>query len=127
MAMMFKWGQFSTMYSRAGFIEARERGLTLEEAGSLIHDYWVAAQTVAEKQLEWDKPFLIDYTAEKAESHQAMRVSYAELSREDQIKDLYLIYEFDEDWFMKQEGAEEIKARFPEIISWVDWTGKEGQ
>lgn len=123
--MELKWGTFSTMYSRVAFDEAKSRGMSLEEAGSLIHEYWMKAQALAQKQLDYKKPFLVDYTREKAESHQAMLVPYSELTREDQIKDLYLIYEFDKDWFMAQPGAKEIKERFPEIINWVDWTKEE--
>lgn len=119
---MLKWGDFSTYYSKTGFELAREYNMNLESVGHMIHEYWKLAQWAAEQSLRDGQPVCVDYTLEKAEAHQAMRVEYKDLSREDQIKDLYLAYEFDKEWFMQQPGAQEIVDRFPEVIHWVDWS-----
>lgn len=119
---MMKWGYFSTLFSIKAIRKAREYNLGLHDTGQLIHDYWILAQSVAEKQLDFTNPFLSDYTREKAESHQPMRVSYQELSTDDQIKDLYLFWEHDKERFMTFPEAEAIIAEFPRVINWVDWS-----
>ena len=58
------------------------------------------------------------YTEEQAERHQAMKVPYSELSRDDQIKDLYIAYKLDKEWFVKQTGHKEVFAEFPRVITW---------
>lgn len=116
-----KWGDFSTLYSKLAIAKAAEYNLDLHETGQLIHDYWILAQMIAEKQLDFTNPFLVDYTKEKAESHQPMLVSYKELSFDDQVKDLYLFWEFDRERFLSLPGAEEIIKHFPRVISWVEW------
>jgi hypothetical protein len=116
-----KWGDFSTLYSIKAIQKAREYDLDLHETGQLIHDYWILAQMIAEKQLDYTNPFLEDYTREKAESHQEMLVPYKELSFDDQVKDLYLFYVHDTKRFMSLEGAKEIVGHFPRVITWVNW------
>lgn len=116
-----KWGDFSTLYSIKAIQKAREYDLDLHETGQLIHDYWILAQMIAEKQLDYTNPFLVDYTREKAESHQEMLVPYKELSFDDQVKDLYLFYVHDTNRFMSLEGAKEIVGLFPRVITWVNW------
>ena len=116
------WGELSTWFSKKRFEYARKHNLNLESTGEVIHSFWCMAQQLAEASLREGKPIVDDYTLEKAESHQAMLVPYNELSREDQIKDLYLAYEFDEKWFKEQKGSSDIIDRFPEVIHWVDWS-----
>lgn len=116
-----KWGDFSTLYSIKAIEKASEYNLDLHETGQLIHDYWILAQMIAEKQLDYTNPFLVDYTREKAESHQPMLVSYKELIFDDKVKDLYLFYVHDTERFMSMHGAETIVKHFPRVITWVNW------
>tara|TARA_Y100000004_G_scaffold196180_1_gene265376 strand:+ start:2839 stop:3300 length:462 start_codon:yes stop_codon:yes gene_type:complete len=119
---MMKWSDFSSIYSERGFREARKQNLSLEDTGALIHDYWCKAQQIAERDLSNESRLVVDYTAEKAEQHQALLVPYSALDRGDQIKDLYIAYELDKDWFMSQPGADDIIPMFKLHIHWVDWS-----
>ena len=116
-----KWGEFSTLYSIKAIDKAREYDLDLHDTGQLIHDYWILAQIIAEKQLDYTNPFLLDYTTEKAEAHQAMLKPYNELSFDDKVKDLYLFYVHDTERFMSMNSAAAIVKHFPRVITWVNW------
>lgn len=115
------WGELSTHFSKKGFEAAKSSGLALEEAGSLIHDYWVNA-VKAVVTLMHNGYTIEGYTWDKLASHVPLLVKYDELSREEQVKDLYMIYEFDPVWFMAQEGSSDLVELFPSVIHWVDWS-----
>ena len=114
---LMTWGDFSTVYSEKGFREAMRTHCNLERTGELIHNYWLQAQAIAEQNIGLENP-IVEYTEEQAERHQAMKVPYSELSRDDQIKDLYIAYKLDKEWFVKQTGHKEVFAEFPRVITW---------
>ena len=85
------WSEFSSNYSLKGLKEGLKVTRDLEQLGAWVHNYWIKAVI--------DLWFLIDngvmveggYTKEKKESHKLMMVSYKELSRENQLKDIYTV------------------------------------
>ena len=118
MRHLMSWGDFSQHYSERGFRQARRLHKDLEGTGALIHENWMIAQQIAEGELKMGMPTVTNYTQEQADRHQDMLVPYALLSRDDQIKDLYIAYKLDKEWFMNQPGAEDIVKEFPRVITW---------
>ena len=91
---VINWGQMSTEWSLLGLIDGLEAGDTdLEDLAEWVHAYWVACLENMWELLEDDDFYTFEggYSDEKRASHNLMRVSYDQLSREDQLKDIYVI------------------------------------
>ena len=92
---VINWGQMSTEWSLLGLVDGLEAGDTaLEALAEWVHAYWVACLENMWELLAEDDGFYTfegGYSDEKRASHNLMRVSYDQLSREDQLKDLYVI------------------------------------
>lgn len=86
------WGNFSTKFSLEGLIDGLDHTTDLEELAEWVHAYWVACLEYMWELIE-DGEYALQggYTNQKRASHNSMRVSYNELSREDQLKDIFVI------------------------------------
>lgn len=115
------WSKMSTSYSKFGVETALEEGLSLEQMGERVHDNWMIAVSKL-----W---FMIDvmnysveggYTAEKRASHETMCVEYANLPRDEQLKDLFVAKTLlsESDWKRLSEGTD-VEREFEERnIGW---------
>lgn len=92
---LIKWSELTTEFSKLGLEEGLKYSTDLEELAEWVHAYWVSClEYVWELLAEDGGKFYsidIDYTAEKRASHNSMRVAYDQLSREDQLKDIFVI------------------------------------
>jgi hypothetical protein len=102
---VIKWSELSTEFSKEGLGEGLKHTTDLEELAEWVHAYWVSClEYVWELLAEDGGEFYtldIEYTAEKRASHNSMRVGYDQLSREDQLKDIFVIKTMltEEEWF----------------------------
>jgi len=86
------WGVFSTRFSLEGLIDGLDHTTDLEDLAEWVHAYWVACLEYTWELIEDGEYHIIGgYTDEKRASHNLMRVSFDQLSREDQLKDIYVI------------------------------------
>jgi len=85
------WGKFSSAYSLEGLQAGLKHTNDLEELGDWVHHYWVKGLKDLWNALERGYSVAGGYSEEKRESHRAMMIPYSELSREDQLKDIYTI------------------------------------
>ena len=85
------WGKFSSAYSLEGLQAGMKHTEDLEELADWVHHYWVKGLKALWKALENGYTVKGGYSEEKRRSHEAMTVLYSELSREDQLKDIYTI------------------------------------
>ena len=85
------WGKFSSAYSLKGLEEGLRHTEDLEELGDWVHYYWIQGLKALWKALDNGYSVKGGYSEEKRRSHEAMTVPYSELSREDQLKDIYTI------------------------------------
>ncbi len=85
------WGKFSTAYSLEGLQQGLRHTDDLEELADWVHYYWIQGLKALWKALENGYSVKGGYSEEKRRSHEAMTVPYSELSREDQLKDIYTI------------------------------------
>ena len=85
------WGEFSSKYSLEGLNEGLKVTKDLEELGDWVHSYWLKA--LADLWEALDNGAMVEggYTEEKRQSHKLMMVDYKDLTREDQLKDIYTI------------------------------------
>lgn len=106
------WSKFSTSYSLQGLEEGLKHTKELEVLGSFVHDYWIKG--VQKLWAMIDEGFKVEggYSDEKRASHEAMLVPYLELSREDQLKDLYTIKDLLSTKQWLNFGGEEYEEEF---------------
>ena len=85
------WGKFSSAYSLKGLQAGMKHTDDLEELADWVHHYWVKG--LKDLWLAIDNGYTVKggYSEEKRKSHKAMMVDYKDLSREDQLKDIYTI------------------------------------
>jgi len=84
------WGAFSTVYSLEAILTSEDNA-TMEQLADRIHEFWICAVNELWFLLSEGYEVKGGYTKEKRASHQSMCVPYAELSRENKLKDCYLI------------------------------------
>ena len=85
------WGEFSSKYSLEGLNKGLKVTKDLEELGDWVHSYWLKALADLWEALDNGSMVEGGYTEEKRESHRLMMVEYKDLTREDQLKDIYVI------------------------------------
>jgi len=85
------WAEFSSDYSLRGLQEGLKVTEDLEELADWVHSYWVEGLKALWIELDNGATVEGGYSEEKRASHKLMMVSYSELSREDQLKDIYTI------------------------------------
>ena len=88
---LINWSNFSTEYSIRGLKEGLYLGAELEDLGEYVHRFWIEGLLHLWELLEKGYEVEGGYSKEKRASHKKMLVDYSELSREDQLKDLYTI------------------------------------
>ena len=86
---VINWGEFSTVYSEEAIVLIDSNDI--EEIANRVHCYWIDAVNQLWYLLSEGYEVKGGYTVEKRQSHQGMCIPYKELSREDQLKDCYLI------------------------------------
>ena len=89
------WGKFSSDYSLKGLQAGLEIldwwNSDIEELADWVHVYWIQGLKALWKALDNGYTVKGGYSEEKRRSHEAMMVNYKDLSREDQLKDIYTI------------------------------------
>jgi len=85
------WGKFSSAYSLEGLQQGLRHTDDLEELGDWVHYYWVQGLRALWVAIDNGYSVKGGYSEEKRRSHEAMTVRYKDLSREDQLKDIYTI------------------------------------
>lgn len=87
---VINWGAFSTVYSKKA-LDSIYYSKDIEAIAERIHNYWMDA--VAHLWYLLAEGYEVEggYTKEKRKSHQGMLVPYDELSRDDKLKDAFLI------------------------------------
>ena len=87
---VINWGAFSTVYSKNA-LDSIYYSNDIEAIAERIHNYWMDAVSHLWFLLAEGYEVEGGYTKEKRASHQSMCVPYDELSRDDKLKDAFLI------------------------------------
>ena len=87
---VINWGAFSTVYSKKA-LDSIYYSKDIEAIAERIHNYWMDA--VAHLWYLLAEGYEVEggYTKEKRASHLGMLIPYDELSRDDKLKDAFLI------------------------------------
>jgi len=87
---VINWGEFSTVYSKKA-LDSIYYSKDIEAIAERIHNYWMDA--VAHLWYLLAEGYEVEggYTKEKRASHLGMLIPYDELSRDDKLKDAFLI------------------------------------
>lgn len=120
MQMVVDWSLFSSSYSLQGYLTGKELGLSdLEELADCVHRYWIKGVNALWEMIELGYEVDGGYPDEKRKSHESMCIPYEELSREDQLKDIYTIKQLVDDTTWQELGGEEYENEFVKYdIGW---------
>jgi hypothetical protein len=118
--MPVDWSKFSTSYSLQGYLTGKDLGFSdLEELGDCVHRYWIKGVEALWSMIDAGYTVEGGYPDEKRKSHSELCIPYQELSRENQLKDIYVIKQLVDESTWKELGGEEYEDEFVKYdIGW---------